>query len=277
VRLWHQSRTELDRLPGYRRLLAEHFSRIGEPGTEVILHGMAPGTYVTEYPGDDTRHMVFSQLHSLQVLNNARQAEREGYDGFLLMNLPETVLEEAQTLVDIPVVGYGQACMYAAAMLGRRFAILAMIRELIPLYESHIIRYGMQSRAWGVEPLGLDHVAVFAGFEDPEPVVRQIERRTRELAAQGVDVIIPGEAPVAAVLAGAGVTRVDGIPVLDTLGVTLKFSEAMVRLAQVSGLRSARAGYNSDRPPAGRLAELERFYRLVEFGAASGGAAAAGE
>lgn len=268
MRLWHQSRTELGRLPAYGEAMAAHFRRVAEPDTTIDLHGMAPQTYVTEYPGHDTRYLFFSYLHSLQIFNNVRQAEAEGYDAFLLMNLPETVHEEAQTLVDIPVVAYGQASMYAAAMLGRRFAIVAMIRELLPLYESHIVRYGMSSKAWGVTWLGLDHSGVFPGFEDPQPVIDAIEARVCELEREGVDVVIPGEAPVAAVLAKAGVSRIREIPIVDALGVTVKFGEAMVKLAQVSGQRVARGGYYTDKPPAGRLEELERFYRLRDHGAA---------
>src|SRR5579884_1074844 len=266
MRLWHQSRTELDRLPAYREAMAAHFRKVAEPGTTIDLHGLAPGTYVTEYPGHDTRYLYFSYLHSLQVLNHVRRAEAEGYDGFLLMNLPETVHEEAQTLVDIPVVAYGQAAMYAAAMLGRRFAIVAMIKELLPLYESHVARYGMTSKAGAVRWLGLDHSGVFAGFEDPGPVIDAMEARAMELASEGVDVIIPGEAPVATVLARVGVSRLAGVTIVDALGVAVKFGEAMVKLAAVSGQRPARGGYYTDRPPTGRLQELERFYRLGEFG-----------
>lgn len=266
MRLWHQGRVELEGMPAYRRCLEAHLAQVAEPGTTVDLHGMAPGTYRTDYPGADLRYSYVTYLHSLQVLNNVRLAEREGYDGVLLMNLPETVQEEAQSLVDIPVVSYAQASMYAAAMLGRRFAILAMIEELIPLYESHVARVGMESKAWGVAPLGLGHTTVFASFENPEPVVRHVQARVRDLAAQGVDVVIPGEAPVSAVLAAGGLHRVDEIPVVDAVGVTLKFGEAMVRLAQVCGLRTSRAGYHRARPPAGRLDELARFYRLDDLG-----------
>jgi Asp/Glu/hydantoin racemase len=228
---------------------------------------MATGTYATLYPGVDLRYVYVQMLHSLQVLNHVRQAQAEGYDGFLLMTLPEPGLEEARTLVDIPVVGYGQSSMLVASLLGRKFAILAMIKELVPLYESHIVRHGMSSKAWGVIPLGLAFEQVVAGFEDPAPIVDHIERMARDLAAQGVDVIIPGEAPVASVLARAGVTRVGEIPVVDALGATLKYGEMMVDLHQHSGLRPARTGYFNQRPPAGRLEELVRFYRLDEFGA----------
>jgi Asp/Glu/hydantoin racemase len=265
MRLWHQSRTELGKLPGYRKAMEDHFARVGEPGTTVDLHGLAPDTYETEYPGKDTRYIYFAYLHSLQILRNVQKAESDGYDGFLIMNLPESIQEEAQSLVDIPVVSYAQASMYAAAMLGRKFAILTMIDEFIPLYESHIDRYGVAARAWGVESLGMDHVGVFEGFDDPGPVVAQVEHRVRELSAIGVDVVIPGEAPVSAVLARAGVARVDEVPVVDGIGVTLKFGEAMARLNQVSGMRASKSTHFGAKPPSGRLQELERLYGVDKF------------
>ncbi len=266
MRFYHFSLTELDRLPAYREAMAAHFRKVAEPDTVVDLHGMAPRTYVTLYPGVDLRYVYIQTLHSLQVLNHVRRAEAEGYDGFLLMTLPEPALEVARTLVDIPVIGYGQASMQVATLLGRRFAVLAMIEELVPLYESHIEQHGMSSRAWGVTPLGLPFEIVLKGFEDPEPVLEHVRQKARELAKQGVDVIIPGEAPVATVLARVGVSLLAGVTIVDALGVTVKFGEAMVKLAAVSGQRPARGGYYTDRPPTGRLQELERFYRLGEFG-----------
>lgn len=263
MKLWHQSRTELGRLPKYADAMAKHFAKVANPGTRVDLHGLAPSTYVTEYPGYDNRYVYFAYLHSLQILRNVQRAERAGYDGFLIMNLPESVQEEAQSLVDIPVVSYAQASMYAAAMLGRRFAILTMIDEYIPLYESHIPRYGMQHRAWGVESLRADYSTVFNAFDDPTPVVERVTEVTRRVAAEhGVDVVIPGEAPVSAVLSVAGLTRVDDVAVVDCLGVTVKFGELFVDLARTTGLRASASNFFNARPPAGRLEEIERFYGL---------------
>jgi allantoin racemase len=267
MRLWHQSRTELERLPQYADAMAAHFTKVGAPDTVVDLHGLAPSTYVTEYPGFDNRYIYFAYLHSLQILRNVQQAEREGYDGFLIMNLPESVQGEAQSLVDIPVISYAQASMYAAAMLGRRFAILTMIDEYIPLYESHIERYGMQQRAWGVQSLGMDYRTVFHAFDDPTPVVDRVREVTRRLAAEhGVDVVIPGEAPVSTVLDVAGLSRVDEIAVVDCVGVTLKFGEMMVEMARSTGLRASASNYFNARPPAARLTEIEHFYGLDQFG-----------
>jgi len=226
--------------------MAEHFRRVGQPDTVVDLHGLTPSTYVTEYPGHDNRYVYFAYLHSLQILRNAQQAEAEGYDAFLIMNLPESVSTEAQSLVDIPVISYAQASMYAAAMLGKRFAILTMIDDYIPLYESHIDKHGMRARAWGVQSLGQDYRIVFDAFDDPAPVVDRITEVTRRLASEhGVDVVIPGEAPVSTVLSVAGLTRVDEIAVVDCLGVTLKFGEMFADLARTTGMRASASDFFS--------------------------------
>jgi allantoin racemase len=247
--------------------MAEHFRRVGQPDTVVDLHGLTPATYVTEYPGHDNRYVYLAYLHSLQLLRNVQRAEAEGYDGFLIVNLPENISAEAQSLVDIPVVSYAQASMYTAAMLGRKFAILTMIDEYIPLYESHIDKFGMRSRAWGVQSLGQDYRTVFDAFDKPEPVVDRVTEVTRRLAAEhGVDVVIPGEAPVSTVLSVAGLTRVDEIAVVDCLGVTLKFGEMFVDLRRTTGMRASACDFFSARPPAPRLAEVEQFYGLDRFG-----------
>jgi allantoin racemase len=267
MKLWHQSRTELEKLPKYATAMQEHFQRVGRPDTVVDLHGLSPSTYVTEYPGHDNRYVYLAYLHSLQLLRNVQQAEAEGYDAFLIMNLPENIAGEAQSLVDIPVVSYAQASMYAAAMLGRRFAILTMIDDYIPLYQAHIDKFGMRDRAWGVQSLGHDYRTVFGAFEDPAPVVDRVTEVTRRLAREhGVDVVIPGEAPVATVLSVAGLTRVDEVAVVDCLAVTLKFGEMFADLRHTVGLRHSASDFFSARPPSERLAEVERFYGLDRFG-----------
>lgn len=264
MKLWNQNFAALERLPAFAAAMKEHYARVGEPATRVDLYGLDPAAYRTDYPGSDIRYQYLQRLHSLQFVRNARRAEREGYDGFMLTNLPEPMLDEIRSVVDIPVVGYCEAALHVGGMLGRRIAILAMISQLVPLYEQHVVRHGYSNKVWGVTPLGMTFEQIVAGFESPAPVVEHFTTLVRSLAKQGVDVVIPGEAPVAAVLAHAGLWRVDDVPLVDALGATLKTAEMMVTLRQRSAMRVARAGYFSDRVPEGRLDEIERFYGLDE-------------
>lgn len=121
MRLWHQSFAQLDKLPAYRAGLEAHLKKVSAPGTEIVMHGMAPGTHTTMQPGKDVGYPYIQHLHSLQFLESVLQAENEGYDAYLLSTLPDPYLQVAQSLVDIPVVGFGSSSMHTASYLGRRF------------------------------------------------------------------------------------------------------------------------------------------------------------
>ena len=61
-------------------------------------------------------------------------------------------------------------------------------------------------------------------------------------------------------LARNGITRVDGVPVLDGLAAGIKAAESMVDLRRSSGVAVARAGHYSDKPPRERVKEVLKFY-----------------
>ncbi len=94
----------------------------------------------------------------------------------------------------------------------------------------------MTGRCAGIRQTGLKFDDVVAGFEQPGPVIDRFREAARGLIAAGADVIIPGEIPMNVLLAGEGVHRVDDVPVIDCLGVTLKMTEMMVELKASTGL-----------------------------------------
>jgi allantoin racemase len=261
MRLWHQSFTQLDRLPGYKRAIEEHLKKVAAPDTEIVLHGMDDGTYETEYPGIDIRYSYVQYMHTLQIFEHAIQAERESYDGFLLNTMPDPGLQEARTLVDIPVVGYGFSAMHTAAYLGQRFGIVCFIEPLATLYAANARKYGFERSAGPVRPLGLTFHDVVAGYENPAPVVTAFTEVVRGLAREGVDVVIPGEAPLALLLQRAGVHRIDDVVVVDTLATSVKMAEMLVSLRRTSGMQVTRQGYLYDKAPQARVEELIRYYR----------------
>ena len=58
----------------------------------------------TMQPGKDIGYPYIQHLHSLQFLEGVMQAEKDGYDGYLLSTLPDLYLQLAQSLADIPAV-----------------------------------------------------------------------------------------------------------------------------------------------------------------------------
>src|SRR5262245_9416850 len=142
LRIWHQSFTVLADLPAYEAALAVHFRALARPDTEIVMHGMKPGTYETEYPGIDIRHHVLQHMHTNQFIAAALTAEREGYDAYAIMSIPDIGLREARAIVGIPVVGYGESAMLTACALGGRFGVLTFIEDFPELIAENVARYG---------------------------------------------------------------------------------------------------------------------------------------
>jgi Asp/Glu/hydantoin racemase len=264
TRIYHQSFTVLEKLPPYAEAMAAHFRKVASPGTEVIMHGMHPETYRTNYPGNDIQFAWMQTLHSQQFVMGALEAEEQGFDAFALMTLPEPSLQEIRSLVDIPVVGYCESAMLTATMLGQRVGVLLFITGMAETIGRNVQRLGLSDRFLGAHPVGFGFNDVLAAYAEPEPLLERFRQAARALIAQGADVIIPGEAPLCMLLARAGISDVDGVPVLDAVAATLKTAEMMVGLRRATGVRPSRRGYFQAQPPRERVREMLGFYGISE-------------
>lgn len=260
MRIWHQGFIDLSTVPAYEPALQRHFAAVCRPDTEVVVHGMPAGIYTGTSPAEVARHAYISGLYTNQLTNNALQAEHEGYDAMLIGIIQSIGLRESRTIVDIPVTGYGESAMHLACMLGRKFSILAFNRDLFDQLEDDIRLFGLESRAAPMQLLELDYAAVSRGFDEPGPLVAAFEAGARRAIAAGADVLIPGQMILAEILWQNGAHRIDGVPVIDALGVTAKMAETFVDLARVSNLTHSRRGFWGARPPEDLIATARRHY-----------------
>jgi allantoin racemase len=260
IRIWHQSFTVLSDLGAYDAALTAHFSRVARPDTEIVMHGMRPGTYTSSYPGTDVRHVVVQHLHTLQFIQAAVAAEREGFDAYAISSIPDPGLQQIRSMLGIPVVGYGESAMLASCLLGRQFAVVVFIRELADLIADNARKYGLSERFAGASDVGFRFHDVLAAFDEPEPLIELFRVAARQRIAEGAEVIIPGEAPLCVLLASHGVSSVDGVPVLDSLSCWVKHAEMLVDLKRQSGVERCQRGYFNEPPPRERMEQLLNFY-----------------
>lgn len=260
MRIWHQSFTVLENLPAYAAALDAHFKAVARPDTEVVLHGMHRDTYMTDYPGSDIRYAYLQSLHAQQFVWKGIQAEETGFDVYAILSLCDPMMTETRAVIDIPVVGYGESSMLTATMLGEKFGVLMFIPELLVQFSRKVDAAGLSLRYAGARHVGFAFSDVQQAFANPGPVIERFHEAARELIRDGAQVIIPGEAPMCVLLARNGITRVDGVPVLDGLAAAIKAAESMVDLRRATGLAGARAGHYSDKPPRQRVKEMLKFY-----------------
>jgi allantoin racemase len=261
IRIWHQSFTVLSDLAAYDEALRAHFKRVARPDTVIDMHGMHEGTYRTNYPGDDIKHVSFQFLHSIQFLQGALLADRQGYDAYALSTLPEPGLHEIRALVNMPVVGYGECAARAAVGDGRKFGALVFIPELAELYADNVQRHGLGSQFVGANDVGFRFTDVLAAFDGPGPLIDRFKVAARQLIGKGAEAIVPGEAPLNVLLAMNGVTEVDGVEVVDSLGAWVRAAEEAVDMLR-AGKVAAGTGYFGAIPDPVRRDEILDFYGL---------------
>lgn len=259
MKIWHQSMTVLDHLPAYKARIASHGRKVLRPDTELVLHGLAPDTYPSNYPGDDISYGALFAMHSLQWMGYAWKAQKEGFDAFAMCTMADPMLREVRAIIDMPVVGCAETSFREAAKGGRRFGMLLFINRMEAFYEEKIAFYGLTKQFVGVQPVGFGFNDVLAGFDKPGPLIDRFRAAARRLIDAGADVIIPAEVPMNLLLASEGVDKVDAALVMDSLGLTLRTAEA------AAGQRPNREGWHNARPRDERIEQVLRYYGLSRF------------
>jgi Asp/Glu/hydantoin racemase len=261
MRIWHQGLVIFDDLPEYRAATEKHLRAIVRPDTDVVMHGILPGTYSTEYPIDELQFRPLAMMHRAQPLAAAYAAERQGFDAFVMSYLSGVMLPEIRATVDIPVANYLEAAAHMATMYGYRFGITRFAPQLGGEIKEFLDSIGLGACFAGTVASGYSYKEIFGGFASPDAVINRFKETVRDFSKQtGADVIIPGEMPQNIFLTSNGVHRVDDIPVIDGVAATYRLAEMMVDMKRQFGLSRSRQGQKNWRPPPQRIAEVMEFY-----------------
>ena len=271
MRVWHQSFTVLEDVPVYHAALKRHLESRALPGTEVTFHGMEPGTYPSSYPGTHIGYNYIASLHREQFVAAALEAQELGYDAFLIASIPDTGFEEIRSLVDMPVIGFGNTSIAFAATLAARVAIVNFIDALRDQLQRNIVNYGFGTIVGPILSIGREFGDLMAAYDNPAPVIDAFVHTARQAIAEGARVIVPGEGPLNVFLADQGLSRVDDVPVIDSLWTGLAMCEMRGRMYRTSNLFPARQGFYYAQPPIDVMgAARERYFGIPGSGRAGG-------
>jgi Asp/Glu/hydantoin racemase len=251
MKLWHQSMTELVGVGAYRDSLERHAREILEPGQVVHVHGLPEGAYRGRPPTAALGN-VFAHHRILDpVLDYALQAEREGYDAFVIGSFSEPFLAELRSAVDIPVVSVAEATFLVACSIGRLAAPITNDPGVARLVRRSVAGHGLQQRVQPPRSItpACNEFDLAAAFSDPGRLVPAFTAAARAAIAADADVIIPAEGVLSECLYHHNVTRIDSVPVMDAFGVAWLHAAMLVRLRASTGLSVSRAGeYRRDDP-----------------------------
>jgi Asp/Glu/hydantoin racemase len=259
MKLWYQSLTRESAWPDYNRALARILDAAKAPDTHIHIQGIRNRGGI----GDQYRYLEF--IETIEILENARQAEKDGFDAFLIGNIADPGLRQAREAVTIPVLGLLETSVHTACYLGASFGIVTSNDKHRATIEENLARYRLERRLSGIRLMNVERlVDLNKGFVDKAAADDLLSRFTlaaEALVEDGAEVIIPGVGVVAALVGQSGVhTLSRGAVVLNGIVALLKSGEMIVQMERIAGQRltSRRAAYA--RPPSSQLAELRAAY-----------------
>jgi allantoin racemase len=260
MKIWYQSLFDAGRVPAYFDGVRERIPAIARPGTHVHLHSMPEGVYGNRTPAECVIYPYVASLHAQIILENALRAQAEGYDVFALSSVQDPAIEEARSLLDIPVVGYGEAAMHFACLLGSRFVIIVFGERFDQMLDLRVKRLGLSERALPTLQMERTTFAdVAKGLDDATALLDAFGVTAKKAIALGAEAIIPGQLYLSEAIARAGVTRIDEVPIVDGLAAVVKMAEVMADFKKL-GITVTRRGYTHARPPDDVLEHARKFH-----------------
>ena len=244
ARLWYQSFVHPTEQAPYIARLEQELARLAAPGLQFEVHGLDPP--------DRYFHPLTEFRCAAQTIRTALQAERQGYDAFVIGHFQEPGLLEIRGALDIPVIGLGETAMLSACSMGRKFGLVTIDPVFIDWHERQVTAYGLTERLAGVRAIKIDLAGCMRAFTD-EAAYRDVRadfvEQVRPLVAAGAEVIIPAGGLPMLLFARECPFVIDGALVLQGIAVVAKATEMALALHRLTGSVVSRRGTYAKAPP----------------------------
>ena len=260
MKIWYQSSSPLDGGPifeDYKKAISDHVKAI-LPGVEIDPHGVKKSILEVEYK-------YFLYLSKKEIIENMIEAERKGYEVIALGCFLDPGLQEARSMVEIPIASMGESSMLFACTLGKKFSIITYNEKLLSTYEDNIRLYGLDSRLASIGVMKSDLEMLAGAFRSPKPIIDSFIEASEKAIQVGAEVVIPGCGLLNLVLVKNRVNTVrdSGVPILDCVGLNLLMAKTVAKLWEVSGVRTSRRLYYA-RPPRELIDKATELFDLTK-------------
>jgi allantoin racemase len=260
MKIWHQSMTDLTKLPTYRRNMAEHAAKVLGSEHRVVIKGMPAGVYEQVAPVIALKYPYLEFLNARYICEAAITAEKEGFDAMSIGCYLDTGLKLARSLVDIPVVSITETSMLISCSLGKRFSIVTIDPFMVDHFLALVKEYGLAERVSSI--ISMDPpIQEFDMEGDGHHAEERFLNSCRKAIAEGADVIIPGEGVLNEFAFSRGFTSCDGVPILDGNSTVWHYGILMAGLNQKNGLIVSRK-LSYPKPSRETMDSIRAFHQI---------------
>jgi len=245
-KIWFQGATDKVHMAPYVAKVEAHLKSILDPEFSATFH--------TTTPPATTTHAITEFRIARNLIRNAVEAEKQGYDAMAITHFQDAGLAEVKSVAEIPVLGLGETTLMHSLTLGRKLGLITINPVFIPWHEDQVIRYGLQQRVVGVravEATVADFINAFASPEAFQKLKPLWEKECRTLLAAGADVIVPAGGLPMMLFSG----EFEGAPVVNGVTLIAKSAELAIKLRKLGMAKVSRRS-NFVKPPEKALREF---------------------
>lgn len=257
MKIWCQSTSAIGKNPlwtPYEKTLENYLHKIVRPGTTVEIHGV-------NVMSTSTNWLSYAEyLNNGQIINNAMEAERQGFDAFALLCMDDPAFRELRQTVNIPIINAGETAFYMACQLSSKFALLGYNPFPVATQTEHAKQYGLAERMVAVEPFNITLKELAESFNSPEKVLKEVNQVARKARESGATMLVPGCGCLSMILVSNNIRQAEGLPIIDTAGVAVKMAEVLVDLKALGLDRSSLGPYT--RVDKNELAAIRSLYGI---------------
>lgn len=207
---------------------------IAKPGTTVDFVGLRGGY----------RQSTSTYQHSYNAINMAQrayEAEKKGYEAFIIGCASDMGVKECRALVDIPVIAPTEATVLLASTLGRKFSIVDLQASTRSVIEEAVENAGIIDKLASIRyPSGIGMTAqkAFAmmrgdGLKDLTRILT--DEMTKAIEEDEAEATFVCCVPTSASLTMQGIYKINGVPIVDQFSACLKMAELMVDMRRAYG------------------------------------------
>jgi allantoin racemase len=216
--------------------------RVARPDTEIIATNPANGPYSIEGFYD-----VALCLPGL--LEEA--AKHRDVDAVIIACFDDTGLDAMRCLLDVPVIGIGEAGYHAAAMLAHRFSVVTTLSRSMAGIADNLKRYGLEAKCASVRATDIPVLKLEEGDSACLDEIRaEIAAAIEQDKAEAIVLGCAGMADLMLQLSDEF-----GIPVIDGVSCAVGMAEALVAAGLATSKAGAYARAVDKRPPFGNRGE----------------------
>ena len=161
------------------------------------------------------------------LFEEVKKGQKEGFDAIVIACFDDTGLAKLRALIDIPIIGIGEAAFHAAMMLGTKFTVVTTLSVSIPIIEENLVNYGLHSMCLKVR-----------ASEVPVLDLEIPGSKAREKISHEISIALMDDKPSSVVLGCAGMADLSmqlseehNIPVIDGVSAAIGFASTLVRLS----------------------------------------------